>query len=41
MTISFHVLTFVDWNPSQVTLTFSPFDMTPVAFVMSYRDIVE
>jgi len=40
MAIFCHALTFVDWNPSQVALTFSPFDTTPVVSVMSYKDTV-
>lgn len=40
MAIFHHPLAFVDWNPSQVTLTSSPFDMTPVVFVTSYKDTV-
>jgi hypothetical protein len=40
MTIRCHALTFVDWNSSQVTSTFSPFDTTPVVFVTSCQDTV-
>ena len=35
-----HPVTFVDWNQSQVTLTFLPFDMTLAVFVMFCKDTV-
>jgi len=38
--VFYYTFAFVDWTPSQVTSTFSPFDTTPVVSVTSYRGTV-